>query len=205
MVSKSAPHSHLEVLAALEQKGATKSWDIPQEVVARVQAEAIRSVNALWGVFSRSRVFFFFTSIVGVRRVNAGWPARWLVADDVGLGKTARSGHDSLAAFSARSGARVLSDLPIWIGGTVAVSLAHDGYIRLAIYTPDSDTPRADFWNVHDGVVASLQTLRMDHKNRHKKRLLESRAWDMLMVDEAHHLGASQNKAAGLSSRQKTP
>ncbi|MBD5804509.1 RNA polymerase-associated protein RapA [Azoarcus sp. Aa7] len=71
--------------------------------------------------------------------------------------------------------------------------------IRLAIYTTDADTPRSDFWNTQDRVVASLPTLRADNNGRHE-RLLSAPEWDMVIVDEAHHLNADENgsKTLGL-------
>lgn len=71
--------------------------------------------------------------------------------------------------------------------------------IRLAIYTADADTPRSDFWNTQDRVVASLPTLRADNNGRHE-RLLSAPEWDMVIVDEAHHLNADENgsKTLGL-------
>jgi hypothetical protein len=46
--------------------------------------------------------------------------------------------------------------------------------IRLARYLPEADTPRADFWNTNNQVVASMQTLRDGRKDRHKRILRQS-------------------------------
>ena len=46
----------LEVVAAPHEAVDRDEWDIPLEVVNRLQAEAILSVNDTWGVFSKSRV-----------------------------------------------------------------------------------------------------------------------------------------------------
>jgi hypothetical protein len=59
--------------------------------------------------------------------------------------------------------------------------------IRLAIYTPEADTPRTDFWHTHAQVIVSLHTLRADHRGRHE-RLLDSDPWDLVLVDESHHI-----------------
>jgi superfamily II DNA or RNA helicase len=72
--------------------------------------------------------------------------------------------------------------------------------IRLAQYVPQADTPRAGFWNTHTQVVASLQTLRIDHQGRHS-RLLDAEPWDLLMVDEAHHLNADEESGPTLGYR----
>jgi len=70
--------------------------------------------------------------------------------------------------------------------------------IRVARYFPEADKPRSDFWNTQHQVVASLQTLRMDHKGRHK-RLFEAESWDLLIVDEAHHMNAHEDSGATLN------
>ena len=67
-------------------------WHSPLEVIARVQAEAIQSTNDNWGVFSRSRIQLLPHQLWVCRRVLETWPTRWLVADDVGLGKTIEAG-----------------------------------------------------------------------------------------------------------------
>src|SRR5690606_7200230 len=63
-------------------------WLPPLEVITRVQAEAIQSINDAWGVFSMSRIALLPHQLWVCRQVLERWPTRWLVADDVGLGKT---------------------------------------------------------------------------------------------------------------------
>ena len=63
--------------------------------------------------------------------------------------------------------------------------------IRMTVYHPGLDTKKSDYWNTQNQVIASIQTLRKDHKGRHD-RLLESKPWDLLLVDEAHHLNADE-------------
>jgi SNF2 family DNA or RNA helicase len=69
--------------------------------------------------------------------------------------------------------------------------------IRVAIYAGDADTERTDFWGTHDKVAASLQTLRVEKKGRHD-RLLESDPWDLVVVDEAHHLNSDEKSGPTL-------
>ena len=68
----------------------------PTDAIVQAQALAVASVNDQWGVFSRSRVQLLPHQLWVCRKVNQEWPFRWLVADDVGLGKTIGSSRRSL-------------------------------------------------------------------------------------------------------------
>ena len=63
-----------------------------QETVCRTLAEAIVSVNDTWGVFSKSRIALLPHQLWVCHRVLRNWPTQFLVADDVGLGKTIEAG-----------------------------------------------------------------------------------------------------------------
>jgi len=173
------------------------TWHAPLDVIVRTQAEAIKSVNNAWGVFSRSRIALLPHQLWVCRRVLERWPARWLVADDVGLGKTIEAGL-ILWPLLARGGVtRLLVVCPASLVDQWQYRLREMFDIRLSIYSPEVDTPRADFWNTHQRVVASLHTLRLDKRER-QRRLLESDAWDLLIVDEAHHLNADEQTGSTL-------
>src|SRR5579872_4719723 len=76
-----------QVLSPLEAASSGR-WQSPLEVILRAQAAVIRSVNDMWGVFSPARIDLYPHQLWVCRRILEQWPARWLVADDVGLGKT---------------------------------------------------------------------------------------------------------------------
>src|SRR5690606_22839697 len=67
-------------------------WSPALPVLARSLALAIRSVNDQWGVFSASRIALLPHQLWVCKRVLEREPARWLIADDVGLGKTIEAG-----------------------------------------------------------------------------------------------------------------
>lgn len=188
----------LEYLPSLTQRIQRSPWDVPLEVVNRVQAEAITSVNDAWGVFARSRIELLPHQLWVCREVNKEWPTRWLVADDVGLGKTIEAGIVLTALLASERVRRLLIICPASLVEQWQQRMRTMFDIRLAIYTPDADTHKTDFWNTHRQVIVSMHTLRGDHKGRHE-RLLDSDPWDLLLVDESHHLNADEKAGPTLA------
>jgi len=162
------------------------------EVILRTQALAIQSVNDAWGVFSRSRISLLPHQLWVCHRSLRAWPIRKLVADDVGMGKTIEAGLILWPLLAKGAVRRLLILTPAKLVEQWQERLRQMFDIRMSMYRPEVDTPRADFWSTHNMVVASLPTLRADSNGRHD-RLLDAPGWDMVLVDEAHHLYAEEN------------
>ena len=169
----------------------------PLEGCLRAMSGAIQSVNDAWGIFSRSRIALLPHQLWVCHRALKQWPIRLLVADDVGLGKTIEAGLILWPLLSSGAVRRLLILTPASLVVQWQYRLRTMFDIRLAVYRSDVDTPRVDFWNTHNQVVASLPTLRADRGGRHE-RLLEAPGWDMVIVDEAHHLNADENSGKTL-------
>ena len=166
-------------------------WSPALDVTLKAQAAAIRSLNDTWGVFSRSRIDLLPHQLWVCHRALQQWPIRLLIADDVGLGKTVEAGLILWPLLSSGKVRRLLILTPASLVEQWQYRLRTLFDIRMSMYRPEVDRPRADFWSTHNQVVASLQTLRKDRAGRHD-RLLDAPAWDMLIVDEAHHLNADE-------------
>lgn len=162
------------------------------EVVLKVQAEVIASVNDAWGVFTRSRISLLPHQLWVCHRALRSWPIRLLIADDVGMGKTIEAGLVLWPLIASRRVQRVLILTPAKLVEQWQQRLKSMFDIRAVIYHSDVDNPRTDFWGTHPVVVASLPTLRANNKER-RERLLDAPAWDMLIVDEAHHLNVEED------------
>lgn len=162
------------------------------EVILRTQALAIRSVNDAWGVFSRSRISLLPHQLWVCHRALRVWPIRKLVADDVGMGKTIEAGLILWPLLAKGAVRRLLILTPAKLVEQWQERLRQMFDIRMSMYRPEVDTPKADFWSTHNMVVASLPTMRADSNGRHD-RLLDAPGWDMVLVDEAHHLYAEDN------------
>lgn len=186
--------SQLVATASPAQLLRDQPWSEPLELVTRLQADCIRSVNDTWGVFSRSSIALLPHQLWVCKTVNSTWTTRWLVADDVGLGKTIEAGLILWPLLSRGTVKRLLIICPASLVTQWQERLHSMFDIAVRRYSPEEDTERNRFWELNDHVVGSLQTLRDNRKGRHE-RLLGSMAWDMVIVDEAHHL--NDDEAAG--------
>ena len=192
--------STLRIQASVHRAIDTQAWHSLPEVVAKCQAAAIRSVNDSWGVFSRSRIALLPHQLWVCHQVSRKWPIRYLVADDVGLGKTIEAGLILWPLLSSGMVRRLLVLCPASLVEQWQFRLREMFDIRLSRYTPEADTRRGDFWNTHPQVVASLPTLRSDRRGRHE-RILDADPWDLLIIDEAHHLNVDKGTGATLGYR----
>jgi superfamily II DNA or RNA helicase len=190
----------LTAIQSVQDRLEEDEWDPALAVATRALAAAIVSVNDAWGVFSRSRIALLPHQLWVCRRVLSSWPARWLVADDVGLGKTIEAGLILWPLLSKSVVRRLLIVCPASLVEQWQYRLRTMFDIRLARYLTEADSERSDFWSTHSHVVASLETLRLDNRGRHQ-RLFESAPWDLLVVDEAHHVNADEDAGPTLGYR----
>jgi len=194
----------LDEIAGPHRAVELRQWQDPLRVVTRLQAETIQSVNDTWGIFSLSRIALLPHQLWVCRRVLETWPARWLVADDVGLGKTIEAGLILWPLLANGTVKRLLIVCPAALVGQWQYRLRTMFDIRLAQYVTQADTSKTDFWGTHNQVVASLETLRLDKEGRQKERqerIFESHQWDLLIVDEAHHINADEDSGPTLGYR----
>jgi SNF2 family DNA or RNA helicase len=187
------------LLGALE----TGKLDNSIDTLLRAQALAIRSVNDQWGVFSRSRVQLLPHQLWVCHRVSRSWPFRWLVADDVGLGKTIEAGLILMPQIATGRIRRLLILAPAKLVPQWQKRLRQMFDIRLQAYARAVDTPQLNFWDTANMVVASIHTLRgeVTGERTEDSAFLDADPWDAVVVDEAHHLNADERMGETLSFR----
>ncbi len=188
----------LRVEVSLTSALADGSVGDSRDALLKAQALAIRSVNDQWGVFSRSRVQLLPHQLWVCHRVSGQWPFRWLVADDVGLGKTIECGLVLMPLIATGRIKRLLVLAPAKLVPQWQERMRQMFDIRLQAYAKDVDTERLDFWGTANMVVASIHTLRDDRRGA-RARLLDADPWDAVIVDEAHHLNADERLGGTLA------
>ena len=133
--------SELTLIVGLSEQMAAGRLDPSLRVLARILGECIRSVNDAWGVFSRSRIALLPHQLWVCKRVLESWPTRWLVADDVGLGKTIEAGLVLTPLLSSGRVRRLLILAPASLVEQWQVRLREMFDIRMSVYAAVSDTP----------------------------------------------------------------
>ena len=188
----------LELVEGLAERMTAGRHDPALHVATRILGECIRSVNDAWGVFSRSRIALLPHQLWVCKCVLESWPTRWLVADDVGLGKTIEAGLILTPLLSSGRVRRLLILAPASLVSQWQVRLREMFDIRISNYVPAADTEASDFWNTQDRVIASAHTLRLDTGNRWE-RLFDAQPWDLVLIDEAHHMNVDEQGHRTLS------
>jgi ATP-dependent helicase HepA len=151
-----------------------------------------RRSDALGALFA-SRVMPMPHQVGVVQRVLSARRPRFVLADEVGLGKTIESGMVFSALRLAGLARRVLVVAPSHLTVQWLVELFHkfnrlftlmDGE-RYAAARKEDETRSP--WARFDLVVTSLELLSRDARHRAEIAAADA-AWDLVIVDEAHHL-----------------
>lgn len=159
------------------------------EVLAKAQAMLIESINNRWGVFSCSTIQLLPHQLWVCNQVLKEWPVRFLVADDVGLGKTIEAGLMISSLCSTGKAKRILILTPAPLTTQWQERMYTMFGLNFDVYTTENEKSKINYWEGHDCVIASFPTLEINNNSRQNK-LLDSEAWDFVIVDEAHHMNA---------------
>lgn len=149
---------------------------------------------------SNSRVEIKPHQVGVLHRVATSYPHRFLLADEVGLGKTIEAGL-ILKELKARSNAnRVLILAPSGIVSQWQFELktkfneifAHLNSQSVAYLK--SNNPGENVWALHENVIASTGYACWNDQRAREIALVD---WDMVIVDEAHHARRTLANLAG--------
>jgi SNF2 family DNA or RNA helicase len=132
------------------------------------------------------------------QRMYDNWPPKLLIADEVGLGKTIEAGLLLRQAWLAGRAKRVLILAPKAVLRQWQIELRekfnlnwpiYDGkrlvwYPSPAMRGRDWQLAESDKWHSQPFVIASSQLMRREGR---AEQLLAAEAWDVVVLDEAHH------------------
>ncbi|MEM6160349.1 RNA polymerase-associated protein RapA [Erwinia sp. P6884] len=120
---------------------------------------------------------------------------RVLLADEVGLGKTIEAGmiiHQQLLAGRAE---RVLIVVPETLQHQWLVEMLRRFNLRFALFDDDRYAEaRLDSDNAFETEQLVICSLDFVRRNKQRLEMLADASWDLLIVDEAHHLAWEEGK-----------
>jgi ATP-dependent helicase HepA len=149
--------------------------------------------NDALGALLASRVMVKPHQVGVVQRVLSSRRPRFILADEVGLGKTIEAGMIFSALKLAGLAKRVLVVAPSHLTVQWLVELFHKfNHLFTLMDTERYEASQADDvlhspWHRFDLVVTSLELLQR-HENHRSETADETKPWDLVIIDEAHHL-----------------
>lgn len=125
-----------------------------------------------------------------VHHILASGNLNWLIADDVGLGKTIEVGMLLSALDHRKAAKRVLIVCPAGLAKQWQDELRFKfGFEGYQIYGSDFAINESYQWKLHDHVIASVDRLKQE---AHLESILQAEPWDLIVFDEAHRLSRRQ-------------
>ncbi|MDA2196943.1 DEAD/DEAH box helicase [Bacillus cereus group sp. BceL221] len=130
--------------------------------------------------------------VVLTHRIATNSPRRFLIADEVGLGKTIETALILRELASRGELNRTLMIVPAGLVNNWHRELNEVFNLDFEIFGSEGDVTdrRSNAFQKHNRLIASIDTLK--RKSRIKK-LKEAPPWDLVVFDEAHHLTALKN------------
>ena len=161
------------------------SRDSAERFRLKALAYALDSWNQVTGALDRMDVDPLPHQIDLVHRIMASDHANWLIADDVGLGKTIEVGLLLAALRRRRQARRVLIVCPAGIAKQWQDEMRYKFNQDYRIYGRDFFVNQPSHWATYDKVIVSIDRAKSDH---HAPIFSDSGDWDVIVFDEAHHL-----------------
>jgi superfamily II DNA or RNA helicase len=156
----------------------------------RSLAYALETWNENTGSFSRLDIDPLPHQVHLVHHILASGNLNWLIADDVGLGKTIEAGMLLSALKQRGSFRRILIVCPAGLVRQWQEELRFKfGMGDFLIYGQDIHVRDSGHWKMYDHVIGSIDRLKSE---RHKEILMSAGNWDLVLFDEAHRLTRRQ-------------
>lgn len=174
-----------------EQLSASIDNESEKKALVHIQGETVKFINNSWGLFSCSSINLLPHQLWVCKQVLSRWPTGYVIADDVGLGKTIEAGLIMTSLVGNQKAHRILILAPAKLVGQWQERMKLMFNLRFFAYSSGLEKTNPDFWSNATFVVASASTLQADNNGRFN-HLLEASPWDLVVVDEAHHMNAEE-------------
>ncbi len=198
---KTIPKDKIEAVSDIWTRLAEGDYDHPKDFLLKQLAIQFPLQNK-GGELSNTRTDLLPHQILMTHRVVNAERRHFLIADEVGLGKTIETGMVIRELLSRNKGKRNMRILIICPAGLTVnwQDEMRDAFrIKFDVLGRDFIAANPLAWENHDRVIASIDTIKQPH---HKMRLFNGPSWDMVIIDEAHHLTRRQRPDGKIDKTQ---
>lgn len=170
----------------------TSELDSAERFRLKMLAYALDSWNQVTGALDRLDVDPLPHQIDLVHRIMNSDHSNWLIADDVGLGKTIEVGLLIAAMKRRRQARRVLVVCPAGVVRQWQDEMKFKFNEDFRIYGHDFNVNQTSHWSSYDKVIVSIDRAKSES---HSLKFADSGYWDVIVIDEAHHLSKIEHQA----------
>jgi ERCC4-related helicase/HKD family nuclease len=168
------------------ERAARGEWEEPWRFELKMQAALFLTGNK-GGQLSNARTEILPHQIFAAHRVVSSARRRFLLADEVGLGKTIEAGMIWQALKQRGQARRTLIITPAGLTTQWQEEMQDKFDTLFEVFGRDFRAINPRIWDLKATAIASINTLK---RAEHKRILLENRRWDLIIFDEAHRLSA---------------
>jgi len=184
--NKILPLAELEKVDTPLDRAARGQWDPAWRFELKMLAARLLTGNK-GGQLSNARTEILPHQIFTAHRVVSSPRRRFLLADEVGLGKTIEAGMIWQALHQRGQAKRTLIITPAGLTTQWQEEMQDKFGANFEIFGRDFNSVNPRIWEYRAQAIASLDRLK---RKEHKRLLLENRKWDLIIFDEAHRLSA---------------
>jgi len=182
----------------------TRSWN--DRVIGGLQPVTTEKLGRLWlaieaaelplmenaATLTSAKVDLLPHQVVLVHRIANAQPRRFLIADEVGLGKTIETALILRELASRGALNRAIMIVPAGLVENWRHELNDVFNLDYEVFGSEGDVSdrKSNAFAKHNRIIASIDTLKRPSRI---KRLLEAPSWDLVVFDEAHHLSVYKN------------
>ena len=168
--------------------GVAGTPDRPRKAWLAYEAHALPLMESA-AALTAARIDLLPHQVVLTHRIATGSPRRFLVADEVGLGKTIETALVLRELASRGEMRRALMVVPAGLVNNWHRELNEVFHLDFEVFGTEGDVTdrKSNAFAKHHRLIASIDTLKRPARIR---RLLEAPPWDLVVFDEAHHLTA---------------
>jgi ERCC4-related helicase len=192
-------HFHeMERVETPVERAARNEWEEPWRFELKMQAARFLTGNK-GGQLGSARTEILPHQIFAAHRVVSNPLRRFLLADEVGLGKTIEAAMIWQALAQRGQAKRTLIITPAGLTTQWQEELQDKFGVTFEIFGRDFLAVNPRMWSFKAAAIASLDRLK---RPEHKRILLENRKWDLIIFDEAHRLSALDYASGKLEKTQ---